>query len=165
MKSSVSICGPTLNLNFIFIGKTKEKYLADGIADFQKRLGRYSPVHVKIIKERRGKFADQVKIREEGEQLLAQVPAGSFIIALDRTGKQVDSEGLAQLCGRWLEQNRQHVTFLIGGPLGLAHGVTRAADLVLSMSKMTFTHEMARLLLMEQVYRAFNILSGTRYHK
>ena len=154
-----------MNIDCIFLGQTDEGYLEKGINDFLKRLERYCLVRVKVVKERKGKMADQARIDTEGRDLLEQIEPKSFIVALDRTGKQLESEAFAALLQQWQEQNRKTISFVIGGALGLSRQVVAAADMVLSLSKMTFTHEMARLLLMEQVYRAFTILAGSKYHK
>lgn len=154
-----------MNLEFIFLGPTSEDYLGKGIADFQKRLERYCQVKVKVVKERKGKLADQVRVSTEGRDLLEQIEPKSFLVVLDRTGRQVTSEGLADLFVQWQGQNRRVVSFIIGGALGLSPEVLAAADLVLSLSMMTFTHEMARMIMLEQIYRAHTILAGTKYHK
>lgn len=154
-----------MNVECIFLGSTSEAYLEKGIADFQKRLERYCQVRVKVVKERKGRMADQVRIDTEGRDLLEQVEPKSLVVALDRTGRQLDSEAFAALFQQWQGQNRRTASFVIGGALGLSPEVLAAADLVLSLSLMTFTHEMARLLLLEQVYRAFTILAGSKYHK
>lgn len=154
-----------MNIECIFLGQTNEGYLEKGIADFQRRLERYCQVRIKVVKERKGRLADQVRIDTEGRDLLEQVEPKSLLVALDRTGRQVGSEGFAALFQQWQDQNRRTASFIIGGSLGLSREVLSAADLVLSLSQMTFTHEMARLLLLEQVYRAFTILAGSKYHK
>jgi 23S rRNA (pseudouridine1915-N3)-methyltransferase len=154
-----------MNIDCIFLGSTSEGYLEKGIADFQKRLERYGRVRIKVVKERKGKMADQARIDIEGRDLLEQVEPKSLLVALDRTGRQVDSEAFAALFQQWQVQNRRTLSFIIGGALGLSRQVVASADLVLSLSAMTFTHEMARLILLEQVYRAFTILAGTKYHK
>ncbi|NOX25459.1 MAG: 23S rRNA (pseudouridine(1915)-N(3))-methyltransferase RlmH [Deltaproteobacteria bacterium] len=154
-----------MKFELIVLGKTNEEYLAAGIADFQKRLQRYCQVTIKTVKERRGRIADKARLREEGSQLLAQVAADSLIVALDRTGRQLSSLELAENIGRWRDSGKRVVTFIIGGPLGLSPEVLERAAMVISLSKMTFTHEMARLLLFEQLYRGFAILAGTKYHK
>jgi len=154
-----------MNIECIFLGQTNEGYLEKGIADFQKRLERYCQVRIKVVKERKGRLADQVRIDTEGRDLLEQIEPKSLVVALDRTGRQVGSEGFAALLQQWQDQNRRTASFVIGGSLGLSREVLSAADLVLSLSQMTFTHEMARLLLLEQVYRAFTILAGSKYHK
>ncbi|MDA8164860.1 MAG: 23S rRNA (pseudouridine(1915)-N(3))-methyltransferase RlmH, partial [Desulfobacteraceae bacterium] len=106
------------------------------------------------------------KIREEeGKLLLAKMSQPSFMVALDPGGRQVSSEDLAGMVGSWQETGHRCVSFLIGGPVGLDPKLVARADLSLSLSRMTFTHDMARLLLVEQLYRVFTIRAGTGYHK
>ena len=154
-----------MNIDCLFLGQTAESYLERGIADYQSRLERFAQVRVKVIKERKGKMSDQARIEIEGRDLLEQVEPKSLLVALDRTGRQVDSESLATIFQQWQLQNRRTISFIIGGALGLSREVVAAADLVLSLSLMTFTHEMARLILFEQIYRSFTILAGSKYHK
>ena len=154
-----------MNIECIFLGQTCEGYLEKGIADFQKRLERYCQVRIKVVKERRGKMGDQARIDIEGADLLDQIEPKSFVVVLDRTGRQISSEAFATLLQQWQEQNRKSACFVIGGALGLSQEVVAAADMVLSLSMMTFTHEMARMILLEQIYRAYTILAGTKYHK
>ncbi|MDH5297409.1 MAG: 23S rRNA (pseudouridine(1915)-N(3))-methyltransferase RlmH [Desulfobulbaceae bacterium] len=156
-----------MRFELLFLGKTREGYLAAGIEDFRTRLSRYAEVEIKTIKEKRwGAGESETRIREEETRLLlSQVTSPSLVVALDRTGRQPTSEGLAQLIGQWENQGRRKVTFIIGGPLGLAESIKTSADLLLSLSAMTFTHEMARLLLLEQLYRSCSIRAGSQYHK
>lgn len=156
-----------MRIELIFPGKTKEKYLAEGINDFCKRLKRYARVELKSVKERRWNGSESEEKYKEAEStlLLARVTTPSMIVALDRTGKQISSLGLANLLTNWEDQGRRYLSFIIGGPLGLASTTLKKADMTLSFSKMTFTHEMARLLLLEQIYRAYTIKAGTGYHK
>lgn len=154
-----------MQIDCIFLGQTSEDYLDKGVSDFLKRLARYCQVRVKVVKERKGRLADQVRIDTEGRDLLEQVEGKSLLVALDRSGRPMSSEAFAALFQEWQGQNRRTASFIIGGSLGLSREVLAAADLVLSLSQMTFTHEMARLILLEQVYRAFTILAGSKYHK
>ena len=156
-----------MRFELLFLGKTKEKYLATGIEDFRKRLSRYAEVDIKTLKEQKwGNGESEKKIKEEETaRLLASCSQPTFIVALDPGGKQVSSEELAKLIQQWEEQGRRRVTFIIGGPLGLAPAIKQSADNLLSLSSMTFTHEMARMLLLEQLYRACSIRAGSQYHK
>ncbi len=154
-----------MRLELIFHGKTRESYLQAGIDDFSKRLGHYVKTDLKIIKEKgRGGSGTQAK-KQEGEHLLSSCSKSSYLVALDPSGRQLTSEELAELIDNWENQSRQVVSFLIGGPEGLDQALLKKADIILSLSKMTFTHEMARLLLLEQLYRAYTINAGTKYHK
>jgi 23S rRNA (pseudouridine1915-N3)-methyltransferase len=154
-----------MRAKILFLGKTKEKYLAAGIADYLKRLKRYVQVEIKIIKEKNRRGSEKLQIKADGCQLLENLGVKPFIVALDSTGQEISSGNLANLLSKWEQQSRQEVTFIIGGHLGLSEEVKEKADFVLSLSKMTFTHEMARLLLIEQLYRAFSIKAGSKYHK
>lgn len=155
-----------MRIELVFLGKTKEKYLVKGIADFAKRLSHYTRLEIKTIKDRQHhkKIPDHQVMENEGRELLAAVNS-SLLVCLDRTGKQIESEGLAAQIKKWELQGQKSVCFLIGGPLGFAPHVLERADLILSLSTMTFTHEMARLILLEQLYRAYTINAGEKYHK
>ena len=156
-----------LHLILPLLGKTKQAYLAAGVEDFQTRMGRFARLTVRILREKRysAKVPDATIRREEGRLLLDQVTPGSLVVALAPAGRELASEELAELLTRWEEQGRKEVCFLIGGAVGLAPEVLARADLLLSLSRMTFTHEMARLILLEQLYRAFAIRARTGYHK
>ncbi len=156
-----------MRFELLFLGKTKEKYLAAGIEDYRKRLSRYAEVEIRTIKEKKwGAREAEEKIKEEEARLLlGHATESTLRVALDPTGRQLNSEEFAELLGNWETQGRRRITFLIGGPLGLADSLRQEADAVLSLSAMTFTHEMARLLLVEQLYRACSIRAGSQYHK
>ena len=148
------------------VGKTKEPYLDAGIRDYAGRLGRFGPVELPVLRERHGRRdPDAVVKAAEAGLLLEQAAAASFCVALDPGGKAFDSEELAGLLTRWEDQGIATVCFLIGGHLGLHRSVLERADLSLSLSRLTFTHEMSRLILLEQLYRACTIKAGQKYHK
>ena len=155
-----------MRLELLFLGKTKEKYLATGIDDYAKRLSRYLKVEIKTLKEGKAKkgVPENLLIEKESEKLM-QNSQGSYLVCLDRTGKQMDSLELAKQMERWEMQGIKKISFAIGGHLGLSSAILNKADLVLSFSPMTFTHEMSRLLLLEQLYRACTIKAGEKYHK
>ena len=155
-----------MRLELLFLGKTKEKYLATGIDDYAKRLSRYLKVEIKTLKEGKAKkgVPENLLIEKESEKLM-QNSQGSYLVCLDRTGKQMDSLELAKQMERWEMQGIKRISFAIGGHLGLSSAILYKADLVLSFSPMTFTHEMSRLLLLEQLYRACTIKAGEKYHK
>jgi 23S rRNA (pseudouridine1915-N3)-methyltransferase len=154
-----------MRLEIIYPGKTKEKYLQKGIDEYIKRLGRYVKIRIHETKETKDKGNDNSVKEKEGQKLLAKVQKSSFLVVLDPSGEQKSSEGLADSLSKWEGQGRQAVVFIIGGPAGLSREVIGQADEILSLSKMTFTHEMARLILLEQIYRAYTIKAGTKYHK
>jgi 23S rRNA (pseudouridine1915-N3)-methyltransferase len=156
-----------MRFELLFLGKTKEKYLEQGIVDFGKRLARYVDVDLRVLKGiTAGEGEPGAKLKEEeGRLLLSRITPGALIVALDPGGRMLSSEELAAQISRWENDGRRTIAFLIGGHLGLAPEILARADFVLSLSLMTFTHEMTRLLLLEQLYRARTILAGTGYHK
>ena len=150
---------------FIFLGKTRENYLDQGVRDYAERLRRYVPVEIKVLKEKHAKNdSDKVVMAREAEQLLTY-SSSSLCVALDPNGREHDSEELARILESWEERGLQTITFLIGGYLGLDQRVRDHADLTWSLSRLTFTHEMTRFILLEQLYRACSIKSGHNYHK
>jgi 23S rRNA (pseudouridine1915-N3)-methyltransferase len=154
-------------LKIISPGKTKKKYLAEGIADFQHRLKVFADCQLIYTKDSKGgsNKPDRLVMEEEGQSLLVKIERPALVIALDPKGEEVSSEKMAGLLSRWEQEGRRTVIFLIGGHLGLSDSILEQADMLLSLSQMTFTHEMARLLLLEQLYRAFTIRQGSGYHK
>ncbi|MDO8873770.1 MAG: 23S rRNA (pseudouridine(1915)-N(3))-methyltransferase RlmH [Methanoregula sp.] len=159
-----------MQIRVITVGKIKEKYLQDGIAEYEKRLRPYMKLQiVEIAEEKRPASAtpsvERIALEKESERILAAVPEGSFLIALDVKGLSWSSEELAASFREWELSGQNQLAFVIGGDLGLSPAVIARSDLRLSLSKMTFTHPMARLLLVEQVYRAFRIIRGEPYHK
>jgi 23S rRNA (pseudouridine1915-N3)-methyltransferase len=159
-----------MQIRIVAVGRIKETFLQDGIAEYGKRLRPYAKVQVvEVPDEKRPASASAANewaaMEKEGERILAAIPEESYIIALDVKGLAWSSEDLAASFREWELTGRNHIAFIIGGDLGLAPAVLSASDLRLSLSCMTFTHPMARLLLMEQVYRAFRILRGEPYHK
>ena len=150
---------------FLFLGKTRENYLDAGIKDYTKRLARFVQVQCVTIKENVSKKAPEGVVKlHEADILLEKCSETSFIVALDPGGKDIDSESLATVITSWEERGVRTIHFLIGGHYGLHEKVLQKADLVLSLSKMTFTHEMTRLILLEQMYRGCMIKSGRSYH-
>ncbi len=154
-----------MKLELISPGKTKSPYLDEGINDYCRRLAHFVKIRIELLKEKKGKkSAEQQKI-EEGRQLLDQGAKSSLLVALDLSGKELSSEELAAEVSSWEMNGHGTVSFLIGGPEGLSREVLEKADFRISLSRMTLTHEMARLLLLEQLYRAYSIKAGTKYHK
>lgn len=149
-----------------FLGKTKERYIETGINDFHTRLSHYVSVEIKHIRVKHSKGLTAVQqIRSEGKLLDASLSPGSYLIALDGRGRSMSSEELSDCLTNLENLGVKKVSFVIGGPLGLADNFLKKADLVLSLSKMTFTHDLARLLILEQLYRAYTIKAGENYHK
>jgi 23S rRNA (pseudouridine1915-N3)-methyltransferase len=153
-----------MHITILVPGKTKESYIQQGVDEFLKRLNRYTKASLVEIKIR-GQAAKAGDKDMEADSLLERVPVGSFLVALAPHGKALSSEQLAAAIADLENRGTGAMTFIIGGPLGLADKVLAQASLVLSLSKMTFTHDMARLLLAEQLYRAYAINAGSGYHK
>jgi 23S rRNA (pseudouridine1915-N3)-methyltransferase len=156
-----------LKLRIIVVGRTKSTFLLEGEAFFQERLKRYAQLEWSVArpaKMRKGKPEKSV-LAEEGCSIVRRLPERDYLIALDRRGRQYDSEGLARWLNGLLTISGGSVSFVIGGHLGLCREILDRADQILSLSRLTLTHEMIRLVLLEQLYRAFTILHGEKYHK
>jgi len=147
---------------FLFVGKTKEGYVREGIEKYASLVGRFVPTEVREIK---GSASSDKKraIEEEADAILERVERSDFFILLDERGREFTSEAFALELGRAIDSGKR-IVISAGGPFGLSERVKARADLVLSLSRLTFTHEMARLIVMEQFYRAFTIIRGMTYH-
>ena len=158
-----------MKIRIVAVGKLKEKYLREGVAEYEKRLAPFASVELletreEYMPENPSEAQRQQALAKEGERLLRLVPEKSFLIVLDVKGKLLSSEALAKELAGLALQGRSDLTFLIGGAFGLSPAVRERADLRISFSPMTFTHQMVRLLLYEQIYRAFKINRGEKYH-
>lgn len=143
--------------------------MAAGVEEFAKRLKPFCKLEILTINEEKmpeepSEATKQQVLERETQRLLAQVPAHSYVIVLDVTGQQLSSPELAARMDALALQGVSHLTFVIGGAFGFTDALRRRADLRLSFSKLTFTHQMIRLLLVEQIYRAFKISRGEKYH-
>jgi 23S rRNA (pseudouridine1915-N3)-methyltransferase len=160
----------TVNISIVTVGKLKEKYLKQGIEEYLKRLGSYAKVDVvevpdeKAPEELSGTEMSQVK-QKEGERILAKIGQDTYVIALAINGKLKSSEELADTLDKLATYGKSKIAFVIGGSLGLSDEVLKRSDEQLSFSKMTFPHQLMRLILVEQIYRAFRINRGEPYHK
>lgn len=159
-----------MQIRIVAVGKIKEKFLQDGIAEFGKRLRPYAKVQIfEVADETRPVSAspavETAAMEKEGKRILAAVPEGSVVIALDVNGQTRSSLEFAEAFRQWELAGTNHLVFIVGGDLGLSPEVISHSDLRLSLSKMTFTHPIARFILLEQIYRAFRILRGEPYHK
>lgn len=159
-----------MNIKIITVGKIKEKYIQEGIKEYSKRLSRYCILDIIEIDDEKApenlsdKEMDIVK-QKEGERILAKIPQNSFVIALAIEGKQLSSEDLSEKMSDVMVQGINDITFIIGGSLGLSPDVLNRSDFKLSFSKMTFPHQLMRLILLEQVYRSWRIMKNEPYHK
>ncbi len=153
-----------LHITLLSVGKLKNKPISALCQDFERRLSRYCKFHIIEVKDTRGKSRDQTR-ETEGRDLLERVPSGAVLIALDERGKQLGSVELANWLSSRAGRGDSRFCFVIGGPEGLSPAVTKRAQLTMSLSKMTFTHEFARMMLTEQLYRAMTIQKGEPYHR
>jgi 23S rRNA (pseudouridine1915-N3)-methyltransferase len=159
-----------MQIRVVAVGKIKEKFLREGIAEYEKRLRPYVKLQImEISEEKRPASAspaiELAALEKEGERILAAITEGMLVVALDIKGQSWTSEDMADAFRVWELAGKNQIIFIVGGDLGLSPAVIARSDLRLSLSKMTFTHPMARLLLLEQVYRACRINSGEPYHK
>lgn len=157
-------------IQLLCVGKLKEKFYADAVSEYAKRLGAYCKLSVVELPEERlpdrpSQALIDAALDREGDRILAKIPAGSVIIALCVEGNALSSEELAARMDKWAVQGGSQLTFLIGGSYGLHSKVKQRAALRLSMSPMTFPHHLARVMVLEQIYRAFKINEGSNYHK
>ena len=155
-----------MKLRLLCVGKLSLAYARDGVEEYAGRLKRYLPFDAHELREEKGgKKADPAYVRErDSEQLLARIPDGAFVVVLDERGKALSSEKLAGLIERHMTGGTAEMTWVVGGAYGISEALRKRADLVLTLSEMTFTHQMARLLLMEQLYRALTIIRNEPYH-
>lgn len=158
-----------MKITIACVGKIKEKYLTAGIEEFSKRLMPFCKLETLAINEERmpdnpSPAEKQQVLERETQRLLAIIPANCYVILLDVIGKQLSSPDLAAKLDELALSGNSHITFVIGGAFGYTDALRKHADLALSFSKMTFTHQMIRLLLIEQIYRAFKISRGEKYH-
>lgn len=162
--------GDTVKISIACVGKIKEKFYRDAISEYEKRLSRYCKLEFLEVADEKtpdgasASLEEQIK-EKEARQLLERIRDDAFVCTLEIYGKQLSSEGFAG----WMEgltvKGTSHIVFVIGGSLGLHESLGRRSDFSLSFSDMTFPHQLMRVILMEQIYRAFRIIHGEPYHK
>ena len=155
-----------MKISFRSVGKTNEAYVNDGISDFTKRIGRYFPVEWKFypVPKNSQHLPTEGQKKKEAEIVLSTIHPDDFLIVLDEKGKQFNSAALAEFLQTRANESRKQVIFLIGGAFGVADAVLQRADFTWSLSKLVFPHQLVRLILAEQVYRACTILNNEKYH-
>lgn len=156
-----------MKIKIIALGKIKEKFLKDGIEEFLKRLVPYASVEMVELSaiEIKDENLTEKILEAEGEKILSHIKPLSYVITLEIQGKMLSSQEFAQKIETLTNEGTQEIVFVIGSSCGIAKTVSQRADFKLSMSKMTFLHQFARLILVEQIYRAFKIIKGETYHK
>ncbi|WP_339160640.1 23S rRNA (pseudouridine(1915)-N(3))-methyltransferase RlmH [Siminovitchia sp. FSL W7-1587] len=159
-----------MNITIISVGKLKEKYLKQGIDEYLKRLTAYAKINIIELPDEKAPEnlspiqMEQIK-KKEGDRILSKISPNAHVIALSIEGTMKSSEELAARLDHLATTGKSKIVFVIGGSLGLSAEVMKRADEALSFSKMTFPHQLMRLILVEQVYRAFRIIKGEPYHK
>lgn len=159
-----------MRINIVCVGKIKEKYLKLGIDEFKKRLSKYCKLEIIELDDERApenlSDKEMLMIKEkEGRKILSKIKDNSYVIALAINGKNLSSEELAENINKLGIRGISNITFVIGGSLGLSNQVLSRSNYKLSFSKMTFPHQLMRLILLEQIYRAYRINNGEPYHK
>lgn len=156
-----------MKIKIIALGKIKEKFLKEGINEFLKRLTSYASVSVLELSpiEIKDENLTEKILLEEGEKILSNIKPLDYVITMEIGGKQFSSEEFASKITTLTNDGVQEIVFVIGSSCGIGENVSKRANLKMSMSKMTFLHQFARLILIEQIYRAFKIIKGETYHK
>ena len=159
-----------MKITLITVGKSKEKYLKDAIAEYSKRLSRYCKLEIVEVADEKtpDNASDTVEdaIRDkEGERILKYIKEDAYVITLEIAGKMLTSEEMAEKIDKLGVQGTSHIIFIIGGSIGLGRVILKRSDYALSFSKMTFPHQLMRVILLEQIYRSYRIINHEPYHK
>ena len=159
-----------MRITVICVGKIKEKFYTDALAEYRKRLSKYGKLEIVELADEKTKenaSAHEIELvkAKEGERILSAIKEDMYVIALAIEGKMLDSVELSEKIEKLGLSGSSHVAFVIGGSLGLDSRVLNRADMKLSFSKMTFPHQLMRVILLEQIYRAYRIMTGAPYHK
>lgn len=154
-----------MTIEFIFIGKTKKTYIQEGLDELMKRLQKYASIKLVQLKSTDGAYEKKIIQQKEGKELLSHLAKNDYVILLDERGKEMNSLAFSTFLQNTIETfSAQKLCFVIGGAYGFSEEVYQRAQQKLSLSKMTFSHQLIRLVLLEQLYRAFTILKGEQYH-
>lgn len=159
-----------MKITLLTVGKIKEKYLKDAISEYAKRLGRYCKLEIIEVADEKTPDAaipavEQAIRQKEGERLLKHIRDDAYVITLEIDGHMLDSVTFARMIEQLGIQGKSHLMFVIGGSIGLGDNVLQRSDYALSFSKMTFPHQLMRVILLEQIYRGYRIIEGAPYHK
>lgn len=155
-----------MNIQLLLIGKTDKTHIETDIKEYAKRINRYCKFEIKVIKDIKNSKNMSVSLQKklEGEKILAEVSISSQVVLLDEKGKQTDSKGFADFINQNLVLGTKNLIFVVGGPYGFSEDVYKRANVKISLSKMTFSHQLVRIIFAEQLYRAFSILNNKPYH-
>lgn len=159
-----------MKISILCVGKIKEQFYKDAIAEYCKRLSAYCKTEITEVADEKtpdgaGAFMEEQIKKKEGERLLSRLKDDAFVIALAIKGERLDSVAFAELLQKTGLSGKGHIQFVIGGSLGLHEAVLKRADFALSFSDMTFPHQLMRVILCEQIYRGYRIINGAPYHK
>ncbi len=159
-----------MKITIITVGKIKEKYLKDAIGEYSKRLSKYCKLEIievadEKIPDNASEVVEDAIRSKEAERILKHIKDDAYVITLEINGKQLSSEELADKVDKLGVQGVSHIAFVIGGSIGLGKEVLQKSDFALSFSKMTFPHQLMRVILLEQIYRSYRIINGEPYHK
>lgn len=159
-----------MNITVVSVGKIKEKYLVAGIAEYEKRLSKYCKLTLIEVADEKApeKLSEKDMLivkKKEGEKILSKIKENTYVVTLEIEGKQMTSEGFSKKIEDLMLEGVSDLTFVIGGSLGLSKDVIARSDFKISFSKMTFPHQLMKMILLEQVYRGFRIIRGEPYHK
>lgn len=159
-----------MKLTILTVGKIKEKFYRDAISEYTKRLSKYCKLEILEVADEKTRDAASETVEEnirqkEGERILKYIREDAYVITLEINGKMLDSVELSQKIESLGIQGKSHIIFVIGGSIGLGKEVLKRSDFALSFSKMTFPHQLMRVILLEQIYRSYRIMSGQPYHK
>lgn len=155
-----------MKIVLVVVGKTNEKYLTEGISDYQKRLNHYTNfeiVEISNIKNAKN-FSEKELIKKEGEMILKQINTSDYLVLLDDKGNVFSSPSFAEKLQQWMISGKKRLVFVVGGAYGFSQEVYNRGNEKLSLSKMTFSHQMVRLFFVEQLYRGYTILNNEPYH-
>ena len=159
-----------MKITIVSVGKIKEKFYKDAIAEYEKRLSRYCKFQIVEVADEKtpdkASLVEEEQIKEkEADRILSHIKEDAFVVTLEIAGKKLDSVSFANLLEQKGVHGVSHIQFVIGGSLGLHQKVSKRSDYKLSFSDMTFPHQLMRVILAEQIYRAYRIISGEPYHK
>jgi len=155
-----------VKISIICMGRTRERFIQDGIEKYLRYLKPYAPTELNVLREEKVEdLRDAPRIRKlEAAKIKKAISPNAYVVALDERGREFTSHEFAAFMDKALEKGTREMSFVLGGAMGLDESVTGKADIVLALSRWTLTHEMARLVLLEQLYRAFTIIKGKTYH-
>ncbi len=153
-----------MRIRLLFVGKLREHFAKDGCAHYLGKLKRFFKVEEKILKDAPSTLSPEEKKKREGQAILKALTSKDFLVVLDERGKELSSRGLAKLVRLWTEDPSRTPCFLIGGPYGLAKEVKKRANATIRLGALTWPHELCRVMLLEQLYRAASINKGLPYH-